>query len=103
MDKAAVLIYASTKLAEVLDNWDVLSNTPNYSNRWGTVRESSAEVLARSFLAAVPIIVAGNKTVQEFYSAKLISFATNNVYAPRIGVYDQLKSDSSWWDNYEHS
>ena len=90
MNKDEVLTYANTKLAKVLDNWSVLSNASSYQHKWGTARESSAEVLARSFLAAVPLIVAGNKFIQDFYSEKLVSFATNKEYAPKIGVYDQL-------------
>lgn len=90
MNKQQVLKIASLKLKDVLQNWEVLSNDSNYGNGWGGIRESSSEVLARSFIAAVPLIINGGSDIGAFYRAQIVQFASDKKYSPQYRKYDQL-------------
>ena len=99
MQKPQILTHAATSLQAVLDRWDATCQCADYglhpqSGRpWGGVRESTAETVARSLLAAVPLIANGRDPggqLATFYAAQIAALAQDPVYAPQLDRYDQL-------------
>jgi hypothetical protein len=93
------LTLAEKSIIDVFSKWELLTNTTDYGTHnnilWGTVREATAETIARSFIAAVPLIInnkicISNTSLLDFYVDKLVFLATNTLYAPTLNKYDQL-------------
>ena len=98
MQKAQILTHAAARLQPVLDGWDALCRCADYGVQpldgrvWGGVRESTLETLARSLLAAVPLIVNRRDLggqLAGFYAAQIGALAQDPLYAPRLDRYDQ--------------
>ena len=100
MNKQQVLDHATHSLRAVFDQWDALCQCadyglyPGYAGAWGGVRESTAETIARSMLAAVPLIInhrmVGATHLSTFYAAQILALAQDPQFAPRLDRCDQL-------------
>lgn len=100
MIKQQILAHATQSMRDVLCRWDALSACGDYGvcgpggPPWGGKRESSAETLARSILAATPLIVNGldvdGINLSGFYADRILEMAENPDFEPRLDKYDQV-------------